>query len=86
MSEERALKEPDQTVPETEGLIEITTYIREDQQFALELIENTELAASGKFNRDEVIREALDMLINTRIKAVDLRRLQQQQFLKTGGE
>ena len=65
----------------TEQLIEITTYIREDQQSALELIENAEFAKTGKCDRDKIIREALDMLINGRIKAVDLR---EKHFLKTG--
>jgi hypothetical protein len=65
-----------------EQLIELTTYIREDQQFALELIENAEIAKSGANDLHEIIREALDMLINERIKAVDMR---EKSFLKTGG-
>ena len=56
-------------------LVEITTFIREDQAFALELLESTRrLRPGSKFEQAELIQEALDLLIEKHILAVDLRR------------
>jgi hypothetical protein len=56
-------------------LIEITTYIREDQAFALEILENAERYRLGRdFDRAILIQEALDLLIERSIAAADLRK------------
>jgi hypothetical protein len=45
-------------------LIEITTYIREDQALALEILENPRRYSSGvNFDKGTLIREALDLMI-----------------------
>jgi hypothetical protein len=62
-------------------LIGIMARIREDQAFALELMENSQIDKTGGSDRDALIREALDMLIKERIKVLDLRG---KHFLKTG--
>jgi hypothetical protein len=49
---------------EAEELIEITTYIREDQALALEILENARKYSSGvNFDRGTLIREALGLMI-----------------------
>jgi hypothetical protein len=49
---------------EAEELIEITTYIREDQALALEILENARRYSSGaNFDKGTLIREALDLMI-----------------------
>jgi hypothetical protein len=49
---------------EAEELIEITTYIREDQALALEILENARKYSSGvNFDKGTLIREALDLMI-----------------------
>jgi hypothetical protein len=64
-------------------LVEITTYIREDQAFALEILENAERQTAGKdFDRAKLIQEALDLLIEKHIVIVDLRK---NRFFKEGG-
>jgi hypothetical protein len=56
-------------------LIEITTYIRADQAFALEILENTELQRLGEdFDKAKLIQEALDLLIEKHIVVIDLRK------------
>ncbi|HKQ99860.1 MAG TPA: hypothetical protein VJT09_04255 [Pyrinomonadaceae bacterium] len=54
-------------------LVEVTTYIREDQAFALELMENAERGKRGtNFDRAELFQEALDLLIRERLIAIRL--------------
>ena len=49
---------------EAEELIEITTYIREDQALALEILENARKYSSGvNFDKETLIWEALDLMI-----------------------
>src|SRR5262245_7303752 len=56
-------------------LIEITTYIRADQAFALEIVENAERHRLGKdFDKAKLIQEALDLLIEKHIVAVRLKK------------
>jgi len=60
---------------DVEELIEITTYIREDQVLALEILENARrLSPGSNFDRTTLIREALDLLIEKHIVAIDMRR------------
>jgi hypothetical protein len=55
-------------------LVEITAHIREDQAFALEILGNAERQRLGKdFDESNLIREALDLLIEKRIAVIDLR-------------
>ncbi len=64
-------------IPPTENaspqLVEVTTYIREDQALALEMIQIAEQQRGG-VGRDQAVlfQEALDMLINTRLRAIRL--------------
>jgi len=78
MSEQLGLtsrNEEDDASESVEELIEITTYIREDQLLALEILENARRHSLGaNFDRSPMIREALDMLIEKSIVAIDLRR------------
>jgi len=78
MSEQLGLtsrNEEDDASESVEELIEITTYIREDQLLALEILENARRHSLGaNFDRSTMIREALDMLIEKSIVAIDLRR------------
>jgi hypothetical protein len=49
---------------EAEELIEMTTYIREDQALALEILENARRYSSVvNFDKGTLIREALDLMI-----------------------
>jgi len=49
---------------EAEELIEITTFVREDQALALEILENARRYSSGvNFDKGTLIREALDLMI-----------------------
>ena len=60
---------------EAPNLVEITTFIREDQAFALELLESTRrLRLGANFDQAALIQEALDLLIEKHILAVDLRK------------
>ena len=60
------IKQNNETV--TEEMIEITTYIREDQALALEIIGNARRYSPGvNFDRGTIIREALDLLIEKNI-------------------
>ena len=71
----------DQTGSST--LVEITTHIREDQAFALEILENAERQRLGKdFDRAKLIQEALDLLVEKHIVIVDLRK---NRIVKKGG-
>ncbi len=55
------------------GLVKVTTYIREDQAFALELMETAERQRrGGSFDRAELFQEALDLLIKANIVAIRL--------------
>ena len=54
-------------------LIEVTTFIREDQALALEMIQLAERQRGGAGSDQAVLfQEALDMLINTRLRAIRL--------------
>jgi len=54
-------------------LVEVTTYIREDQALALEMIQLVEQQRSGAgCDQAALFQEALDMLINTRLWAIRL--------------
>jgi hypothetical protein len=56
------------------GLVQVTTNIREDQAFALELMETAERQRrGGSFDRAEFFQEALDLLIKANIVAIRLR-------------
>jgi hypothetical protein len=56
-------------------LIEITARIRGDQAFALEILENARPRRAGAaVERDALIQEALDLLIEKHIRVVDLRK------------
>lgn len=60
---------------EAPNLVEITTFIREDQAFALELLESTRrLRLGSNFDQAALIQEALDLLIEKHIVAIDLRK------------
>ena len=78
MNEQFALtswKVENEALESVEELIEITTYIREDQLLALEIVENARRHSLGaNFDRATLIREALDILIEKHIVAIDLRR------------
>lgn len=54
-------------------LVEVTTYIREDQALALEMIQVAEQQRGGA-GRDQAVlfQEALDLLINTRLRVIRL--------------
>ena len=54
-------------------LVEVTTYIREDQSLALEMIQLAEQQRSGVGSNQAVLfQEALDMLINSRLRVIRL--------------
>ena len=58
---------------ETSPLVELTAHIRADQALALESLENAERQrVGGKFDRDDLIRRALDLLIEQRLVAIRL--------------
>ncbi|HZS44639.1 MAG TPA: hypothetical protein VFC63_06010 [Blastocatellia bacterium] len=53
--------------------VEITVEIRADQALALELIQNAEEQKSGvPYDQSALVRQALDMLINSRLIAIRL--------------
>jgi hypothetical protein len=55
-------------------LVEVTTYIREDQACALEMIQIAEqLQRGASCDQADLFQEALDLLIKTRIHAIDRR-------------
>jgi hypothetical protein len=57
-------------------LVEVTTYIREDQACALEMIQIAEQQARGSpCDQAELFQEALDLLIRARIIAIDQRKV-----------
>jgi hypothetical protein len=57
-------KEESETAESDEYLIEITTHIREDQAWALELLGfRRQVYLGANFDRATLIREALDLLI-----------------------
>ena len=54
-------------------LVEITAHIRADQALALELLENARRQrAGGDFDKDQLIQEALDLLIQKSFVAIRL--------------
>jgi hypothetical protein len=56
------------------ALVEVTTYIREDQACALEMIQIAEQMHRGApCDQAELFQEALDLLIETRMLAIDKR-------------
>lgn len=60
---------------ETSPLVELTAFIREDRALALEILENAERQLVGAaFDRDQIIRKALDLLIAKRLVAIRLAR------------
>jgi len=60
---------------EAQELVKITTYIREDQAVALEMIENAMRYGLGvNFDRATLIQEALDLLIEKHIVGIDFRK------------
>jgi hypothetical protein len=55
-------------------LVEVTTFIREDQACALEMIQIAEQMHLGApCDQAELFQEALDLLIKTRVLAIDKR-------------
>jgi hypothetical protein len=72
------MKESDTPIPFVEGeateLVQVTTYIREDQACALEMIRLAEQQYRGAAcDLAELFQEALDMLINSRLIIADRR-------------
>jgi hypothetical protein len=60
--------------PGLSGLVEVTTYIREDQAYALEMIQIAEQQHRGvPCDQAELFQEALDLLIKTRFFVIDKR-------------
>jgi len=56
------------------NLVKVTTYIREDQACALEMIQIAEQQDRGApCDQAELFQEALDLLINARIFVIDRR-------------
>ena len=54
-------------------LVEITAHIRADQALALDLLENARRHGSGRdFDKDQLIQEALDLLIEKSFVAIRL--------------
>lgn len=57
------------------SLVEITALIRPDQAFALEILENAGRQQLGKdFDKDKLIQDALDLLIEKSLIAIRLGR------------
>jgi hypothetical protein len=54
------------------GLVEVTTYIREDQALGLEMIQLAEQQSGVRCDQAALFQEALDMLINTRLAGICL--------------
>lgn len=60
--------------PPQPDLVEVTTYIREDQACALAMIRLAEQQTRGTpCDQAELFQEALDMLIKTRLIGIDKR-------------
>ena len=60
---------------ERSPLVEITAHIRADQSLALEMLENSRRQRSGRdFDKDQLIQEALDLLIEKSFVAIRLGR------------
>jgi hypothetical protein len=58
---------------DSEKLVEITAYIREDQLLALEILQTAEQQKRGEFyDGSKLIQEAIDLLIKKHIIAVKL--------------
>jgi len=73
MIKSSALAIPD-SEKESQNLVEITAYIREDQLLALEILQTAEQHRRGKyFDGSELIQEAIDLLIKKHIIAVKLK-------------
>ena len=74
----------DQTIDDRPaGLVEVTTYIREDQALALELIQNAERQKRGeRCDQSELFQEALDLLIKDRLILI---RLRKERLIKKNG-
>ncbi|HEY7544625.1 MAG TPA: hypothetical protein VID27_07075 [Blastocatellia bacterium] len=79
MAEDNALEKRERdSVVEQNGsqqprLIEVTTFIREDQALALEIIQNAERLRRGEIcSQAELFQEALDMLINASLIPIRL--------------
>jgi hypothetical protein len=61
--------------PPMPHLVEVTTYIREDQASALAMIRLAEQQSRGTpCDQAELFQEALDMLIKTRLIGIDKRK------------
>jgi hypothetical protein len=79
MSKEEDMKDKDALIVQpverdSSGLVEVTTYIREDQACALEMIQTAEQQSRGApCDQAELFQEALDLLIKSRIFMMDLR-------------
>jgi hypothetical protein len=76
MNKEDALIIPsaERDSPGLPGLVEVTTYIREDQACALEMIQIAEQQHRGApCDQAELFQEALDLLIKTRFFVIDNR-------------
>jgi hypothetical protein len=76
------MKESDAPIPLIEGeatdLVQITTYIREDQACALEMIRLAEQQYRGApCDQAELFQEALDLLINSRLIVADRKKRQE---------
>jgi hypothetical protein len=79
MAEDNALEKRERdSVVEQNGsqqprLIEVTTFIREDQALALEIIQNAERLRRGEVcSQAELFQEALDLLINASLIPIRL--------------
>jgi hypothetical protein len=75
---EKRFKKPENARDDLEfepPMVAITAFIRADQQFALELIENSERRRlGGDFDSASLIQEALDLLIEKKLVVVRLGR------------
>jgi|GEM_PF-5798526 len=59
---------------EAPGLVEITTYIREDQALALDILQTAERQRGGQpCDQARLVQEALDLLIKARIFPIKIR-------------
>jgi hypothetical protein len=76
---EAPMKDEDALIPpsvdgDSSVLVEVTTYIREDQACALEMIQiGEQLARGAPCDQAELFQEALDLLIKARMLVIDKR-------------
>ena len=62
------------TESDGDRLVEVNTYVREDQAFALEIIQNAERQRGRIRGQAELFQEGLDLLIAKHLVALRLRK------------